>query len=84
MRAPLEGVRVVELASMVAGPFCGKMLADVGAQVVKVEARGVGDEARRAGPFPDGHTDLESSLLFCYLNTNKLGVTLDTGQPRGR
>ena len=49
---PLDGLRVLEAASMVAGPFCGKLLAALGAEVVKLEPPLVGDPSRRRGPFP--------------------------------
>ena len=52
METALGGIRVLELSNMVAGPFCAKILADMGAEVVKVERPGTGDEARRRGPFP--------------------------------
>ena len=72
----LEGIRVVEYATMVSGPYCGKLLADLGAEVVKVEPP-EGDPARAAGPFPEEAADPEKSALFLYLNTSKRGVTLD-------
>ncbi|NIV75250.1 MAG: hypothetical protein GWN37_10545, partial [Gammaproteobacteria bacterium] len=49
----LAGISVLEVGSLVAAPYCGKMLADLGADVVKVEAPGEGDPARRRGPFPN-------------------------------
>ena len=79
----LNGVKVVELSSMVAGPSCGKLFADQGAEVVKVEPP-QGDEARRRGPFAKDHPGLDRSLLFLYLNTNKLGVTLNIERPTGK
>jgi len=72
----LTGLRVVEYAEMVSGPYCGKLLADLGADVIKVEPPS-GDPARAAGPFPNDETDPEKSALFLYLNTSKRGVTLD-------
>ena len=80
----LKGVKVLELCSLVAGPFCAKLLADMGAEVVKVEPPIAGDEARRRGPFYRDRPDPEGSLLFIYLNTNKRSVTLDPGSPTGR
>ena len=80
----LEGVRVLELCEMVAGPYCGRLLADMGADVVKVERPGVGDPARRYGPFPDDVPHPEKSGLFLYANLNKRGVTLDVETPTGR
>ncbi len=80
----LSGLSVVELGSMVAAPYCGKLLADLGADLVKVETPGFGDPARRRGPFPDDVPHLERSALFLYLNTSKRGVTLDLGAEPGR
>ncbi|MDD5095065.1 MAG: CoA transferase [Dehalococcoidia bacterium] len=73
----LAGVRVIEYASLVAGPYCGKLLADMGAEVMKIEEPGTGDEARRIGPFLNDILNPERSILFMYLNTNKRGITLD-------
>lgn len=77
----LEGVRVLEWARFVAGPYCSKLLADLGAEVIKIEPPGSGDDARRYGPFPADVPDPERSGLFLYLNTNKLGITLDPLSP---
>ena len=74
---PLDGMRVVEWCSLVCGPFCGKWLAEAGADVIKIEAPGEGDEARRRGPFPDDQPDPERSGLYLLLNTNKRGITLN-------
>jgi len=76
----LSGLRVVEYADMVSGPYCGKLLADLGAEVVKIEPP-EGDPARTAGPFPEETADPEKSALFLYLNTSKRGVTLDLDLP---
>ncbi|MEX2373080.1 MAG: CoA transferase, partial [Dehalococcoidia bacterium] len=65
-----DGIRVVELARHVAGPFAGKLLADYGADVLKVEPP-EGDPARHEGPFKDDLPDRETSALFLHLNTNK-------------
>jgi crotonobetainyl-CoA:carnitine CoA-transferase CaiB-like acyl-CoA transferase len=65
----LKGFRVVELAGSVAGEYCGKLLADFGAEVIKVEAPGCGSPTRAMAP----------SALFAYLNTNKQSVVLDLG-----
>ncbi len=80
----LAGVRVVELASGVAGPFCARLLADHGADVVKFEAPGQGDETRRWGPFPGDRPDREKSGTFFFLNTGKRSVALDPGTGAGR
>jgi crotonobetainyl-CoA:carnitine CoA-transferase CaiB-like acyl-CoA transferase len=84
MDRALAGFRVLELCSMVAGPFCTKIMADMGAEVVKVESPGEGDVSRRRGPFPGDVPHPERSGLFLYLNTNKLGITLDATSSEGR
>ena len=80
----LEGVRVVELGQGVSAPFCAKLLADYGAEVIKVELPGGGDVARSWGPFPGDDPHPEKSGLYFSLNTNKRGVTLDPGSEQGR
>ncbi len=82
-RGPLQGIRVVECGHMVAAAYAGKLMADLGAEVIKVEEPG-GDIARRRGPYPGGTPHPEKSGLFLYLNTNKRGVTLDLETPEGR
>jgi crotonobetainyl-CoA:carnitine CoA-transferase CaiB-like acyl-CoA transferase len=69
---------------MVAAPYCSKLLADLGADVVKVEEPEGGDPARRRGPFPHDLPHPERSGLFLYLNTSKRGVTLGLGTETGR
>lgn len=73
----LSDLKIIELAEMVAGPFCAKVMADLGAEVIKIERPGEGDGARRRGPFPHQEPHPECSTLFLYLNTNKRGVTLN-------
>ena len=80
----LDGVKVLEFASFVTGPYCVKLLADLGAEVIKIEKTGVGDEARRRGPFPNDIPHSERSGLFLYLNTNKLGITLNVNSQTGK
>jgi crotonobetainyl-CoA:carnitine CoA-transferase CaiB-like acyl-CoA transferase len=82
--AALTGLSVLELGRRVAAPYCAKLLADLGADVVKVEAPGVGDPARRRGPFPDDLPDPERSGLFLFLNTSKRSITLDLETQGGR
>jgi crotonobetainyl-CoA:carnitine CoA-transferase CaiB-like acyl-CoA transferase len=74
----LTGFRVVELAGSVAGEYCGKLLADFGAQVIKVEAAGRGSPTRAMAPVLGDGAGCEGSVLFAYLNTNKQSVALDT------
>jgi crotonobetainyl-CoA:carnitine CoA-transferase CaiB-like acyl-CoA transferase len=73
----LTGIRVVELAESVAGEYCGKLLADFGAEVIKIEVPKGGSATRAMAPIlADG---CEGSALFAYLNTNKRSVVLDMG-----
>ncbi len=72
MSGPLTGVRVLDLSRVLAGPYTTMLLADLGAEVVKVEEPGVGDEARRVGPFLDG-----VSTYFASINRGKKGFTLN-------
>ena len=80
---PLDDVLVIEWCGLACGPFCGKWLAEAGADVIKVEPPGGGDEARRRGPFPGDRPDPERSGLFLALNTNKRSVTLDPSTADG-
>jgi crotonobetainyl-CoA:carnitine CoA-transferase CaiB-like acyl-CoA transferase len=75
----LTGIRVVELAESVAGEYCGKLLADFGAEVIKVEAPGCGSPTRAMAPIVADDAGREGSALFAYLNTNKQSVVLDPG-----
>jgi crotonobetainyl-CoA:carnitine CoA-transferase CaiB-like acyl-CoA transferase len=80
---PLNGVRVLDLSRVLAGPFCSMILADLGADVIKVERPGRGDDTREWGPpFIDGRDDM--SAYFASVNRNKRSVTLDLGNPAGR
>ncbi|HEV8716989.1 MAG TPA: CoA transferase, partial [Candidatus Binatia bacterium] len=79
----LEGVKVLEFGHMVSAAYATKLMADLGAEVIKVEEP-EGDRARQRGPFPDGIVDPEKSGLFLYLNTNKRGITLDLRQEQDK
>ena len=79
----LERIRVVDLSQGIAGPYCTKLLADLGAEVIKVEPP-EGDYARRLGPFPDDIPHHDKGGLFLHLNTNKKSVTLDLDTQSGR
>ena len=83
---PLDGIRVLDLSRVLAGPFCTQMLADLGAEVIKVERPAVGDETRTWGPpyvkDEDGADTTESAYYLCA-NRNKRSVTVDFSQPRG-
>ncbi len=86
MTQPLTAIRVVEFAQGIAGPYAGKLFADYGADVIKVEPP-QGDRSRHLGPFPGTGTsveaeqdgDSEQSALFLHLNTNKRSVVADVG-----
>lgn len=80
----LEGTTILEWGEFISAPYCSKLLADMGATVVKVENPKGGDRARRHGPFPNDIPDPEKSGLFLYLNTNKLGITLNLEDSKGR
>ena len=80
----LDGLRVLDMGPGVAPSFCAKLLADYGADVVKVESPGEGDPARRMGPFVGDDTHPEKSIPYLYLNTGKRGVTLDYSGESGR
>ncbi len=84
MQKIFEGLKVVESGNLVSASYCTKLLADLGAEVIKVEKPGTGDEARKHGPFPNDNPDLEQSGLFLALNTNKLGITLNLDTSDGR
>nr|NIW35738.1 CoA transferase [Gemmatimonadota bacterium]NIY07772.1 CoA transferase [Gemmatimonadota bacterium] len=75
----LEGIRILDLTRVVAGPFATAVLADLGADVIKVERPGTGDDYRY-GPSPKGQT----SLSFQNTNRGKRSITLDVRKPRGR
>jgi crotonobetainyl-CoA:carnitine CoA-transferase CaiB-like acyl-CoA transferase len=78
-RAPLDGIRVLELAQVVAGPFCGTLMAEFGAEVIKTEMPGRGDDLRRLGPAEDGH-----GYWFAADNRNKKLMTLDLHTAKGQ
>ena len=80
MKTPLEDIRVLDLSHALAGPYCSTMLADYGAQVIKIEPPGSGDISRAWGaPMPGGET-----AYFVSLHRNKRGVVLDLKHPEGR
>ncbi len=79
----LDGIRIVELAQGIAGPYCARLCADLGAEVIKVEPPG-GDYTRRLGPFPGDIPDPDRSGLFIHLNGNKKGIALDMATDGGK
>jgi crotonobetainyl-CoA:carnitine CoA-transferase CaiB-like acyl-CoA transferase len=76
---PLSGLRVVDLTRILAGPFCSMLLADMGAEVIKIETQGEGDPVRRQGVLRDGF-----SWYFAAFNRNKRSLTLNLRHPEGR
>lgn len=83
----LPGVRVLDLSRVLAGPWCGQLLADYGAEVIKVERPGVGDDSRRFGPpflkDRDGNDTYESPM-FVGANRNKKSITVNLSKPEGQ
>lgn len=75
----LAGLRVLDLTRVLAGPFCTMIMADMGAEVIKIEEAGKGDDTRQMGPFQNGE-----SAYYMNLNRNKKGVTLNLKHPRGK
>jgi crotonobetainyl-CoA:carnitine CoA-transferase CaiB-like acyl-CoA transferase len=80
----LADITVLDLTHHVAGPYCTKLLATYGAEVIKIERPGTGDPARQAGPFPGDVPHPEKSGLFLHLNTNKQSVTINLQHARGQ
>ena len=79
---PLKGLRVFDLTRVLAGPTCAQMLGDLGADVIKIERPGAGDDTRAfAPPYMAG---TKESAYFTGVNRNKLSVTLDIGQKEGQ
>jgi alpha-methylacyl-CoA racemase len=84
MSLPLQGVRVLDLSRLLPGGFCSLLLADFGADVLKVEDTGMGDYIRWTPPFYEGAHDSARSALFLSLNRNKRSIRLDLKSDGGR
>jgi crotonobetainyl-CoA:carnitine CoA-transferase CaiB-like acyl-CoA transferase len=82
-QSPFRALKIVECGQGISAAFAAKLLADLGADVIKVEPP-QGDLTRQRGPFPDERPDLEKSGLFTYLNVNKRGVVADLASAGGR
>jgi crotonobetainyl-CoA:carnitine CoA-transferase CaiB-like acyl-CoA transferase len=84
---PLTGIRVLDLTRVVAGPYAGQILGDLGADVVKIERRGEGDDCRRVGPpwmkDAEGRETIGESTYYQSVNRNKRCITADYAQPEG-
>lgn len=87
MTAPLTGLRVFDLTRILAGPTCTQLLGDLGAEVIKIERPGEGDDTRKWGPpfvaGPDGE-DTTESAYFLSANRNKRSVSIDISKPEGQ
>ncbi|HTW42160.1 MAG TPA: CoA transferase [Solirubrobacteraceae bacterium] len=84
MSLPLEGIRVLDLSRLLPGGFCSLLLADFGADVIKVEDTGMGDYIRWSPPYYEGAHDTAKSALFLSLNRNKRSIRLDLKSEGGR
>ena len=87
MAGPLQGIRVLDLTRQLAGPWSAQMLGDLGADVIKVERPGEGDEVRMFGPpfvrYPNGEESREAPFFFAA-NRNKRSITIDLQKPQGQ
>lgn len=76
---PLKGLKILDLSQIMAGPYCTMVLADLGAEVIKVEKIGTGDDSREMGPYVN-----EESTCFAHINRNKQGIVLNLKDPQAR
>ncbi|MBB4662708.1 CaiB/BaiF CoA transferase family protein [Conexibacter arvalis] len=81
---PLAGLRVLDLSRLLPGPFCSLLLADLGAEVLKVEDTGMGDYVRWSPPYVEGVEESARSALFLALNRNKRSIRVDLKSEAGR
>jgi crotonobetainyl-CoA:carnitine CoA-transferase CaiB-like acyl-CoA transferase len=77
--APLSGMKILDLSQIMAGPYCTMVLADLGAEVIKVEKPNTGDDSREMGPYVNGE-----SACFAHINRNKHGISLNLKDPQAR
>ena len=82
MFAPLDGVKVVDLTHVLAGPYCTQLLALMGAEVIKIEPPGTGDLTRLGGPLPELNEE-KLGLAFCTQNSDKASLTINLKEPEG-
>ena len=83
MTPPLAGIRVLDLSRVLAGPWCTQLLADLGAEVIKIERPGVGDDTRHWGPPWHGEGDERVAAYFLSANRGKKSAAIDFSQPEG-
>jgi crotonobetainyl-CoA:carnitine CoA-transferase CaiB-like acyl-CoA transferase len=81
---PLNGLKIIEYGEVISAPYCTRLLAGLGAEVIKIENVGTGDKARTNGPFPQDIPHPEKSGLFLSLNANKTGITLNLETEKGK
>ncbi|MCI9306569.1 MAG: CoA transferase [Lachnospiraceae bacterium] len=79
MEGILKGIRILDLGRFISAPFCGMLLADMGAEVIKIERVGAGEDGRRLGPYKDG-----ISVYVTAFNRNKKGITLNFRTDEGK
>ena len=84
MAAPLEGVRVLDLGTRIAAPFCAGVMGEMGAEVVKIEQPGTGDFMREIGPFVEGDDGAGYSLFWAVEGRGRKSVTLDLRREQGQ
>lgn len=84
MKRPLEGIRVLSLTGALFGPYCGMVLADLGAEVIKVERPGCGDMSREWGPFFPNVQGPDKSGYFVNIHRNQKGITLNLKDPKAK
>jgi crotonobetainyl-CoA:carnitine CoA-transferase CaiB-like acyl-CoA transferase len=82
--AALDNIKVIDLTHYIAGPYCTKLLAGFGAEVIKIERPGTGDPLRGTGPFFHDQQGLETSIPFLWLNTVKKSITLNLKAAEGK
>ena len=78
-KGALSNIIVLDLTRVLAGPYCTAMLADMGAEVIKIEIPGKGDDTRGMGPFKNGE-----SMYYANINRNKYGITLNLKSNEGK
>lgn len=79
LKAPLQGIKVLDLSRFISGPYCAMLLGDLGAEVIKIEKAGAGDESRHLPPYYEGES------LYCFvMNRNKRGMELDFRSEEGK
>lgn len=78
-KGPLNGIKVLDFSQVLSAPFCGMMLADMGAEVIKIERPGAGDISREYGPYVN-----DISLYFCQYNRGKKGIAIDMRSEEGK